>query len=334
MRHVYGGSPSSYSSRMEPAKDRKHRSHLRRRALANNVLITDNDIRDIFEPLSRHAQLTTRQLVAFGSRHPILTKARLGTLWHATEGQRSHWLHRLNEDVLFANHLSVDDMHRLGSEAEALLRAKEIIPPGEWVANSRIGGNSAAPSRIFRLAHDHMASDIAINIEIGARAAGAPYCSHVHILQAAPPETRMQPKPLKIPVEVDGRQSFVEPDALFSIRGRNYALEADKATESIKAVIVPKILAYREIVSAGIIDEYLGIDNLRVLFATTSEARMRNIMQELALIAKHGKSTLFCFRAESGFGDFLKTPAPTGRLFNAPWRRVGYPDLVIAEPEN
>jgi hypothetical protein len=134
-------------------------------------------------------------------------------------------------------------------------------------------------------------------------------------------------------VEVDARQTFVEPDALFSISGRNYALEADKGTESIKAVIVPKILAYREIVSAGLIDEYLGIDNLRVLFATTSEARMRNIMQELALIAKHGKSTLFCFRAESGFGDFLKTPAPTGRLFSAPWRRVGYPDLVIAEPE-
>ena len=51
--------------------DRKRRSHLNRRAIAKGIQITDNDIRDIFEPLSRHAQLTTRQLVAFGLR-PIL----------------------------------------------------------------------------------------------------------------------------------------------------------------------------------------------------------------------------------------------------------------------
>ncbi|WP_227967427.1 replication-relaxation family protein [Methylocystis sp. WRRC1] len=292
--------------------------------------ITDNDIRDIFEPLSRHAQLTTRQLVAFGARHPILTKARLGALWHGTAGQRSHWLHRLSEDILLANHLSVDDMHRLGADAEALLRAKGIIPSEDWVANSRIGGNSTTPSRIIRLAHDHMASDIALDIEIGARAVGAPYKSHIDILRAAPAMTRAQPKPLKIPVELNGRHTLVEPDALFAIGDRHYALEADKATESIKGVIVPKILAYREIVAAGIIDDHLGINNLCVLFATTSEARMKNVMQELALIAKNGRSTMFGFRAEPGFGDFMKTPAPTGRLFAAPWKRVGHDDLILA----
>jgi hypothetical protein len=315
---------------MEPAIDHKRRSHLNRRAMARGVQITDNDIRDIFEPLSRHAQLTTRQLVAFGARHPNLTKARLGALWHRTEGQRSHWLHRLNEDVLFANHLYVEDMHRLGSDGEALLCAKEIIPSEDWVANSRIGGNSASPSRIIRLAHDHMASDIALDIEIGARAADAPYKTHIDILRVAPGATRAQPKPLKIPVELDGRHTFVEPDALFSIAGRNYALEADKGTESIKAVIVPKILAYREIVAAGVIDDHLSVDNLCVLFATTNETRMKNVMDELALIARNGKSTMFGFRAERGFGDFLRTPAPSGRLFTAPWKRVGHDDLILA----
>lgn len=298
--------------------------------MQKGIQITDNDIRDIFEPLSRHAQLTTRQLVAFGLRHPVITKARLGELWHATEGQRSHWLHRLNEDVLFANHLYVEDMHRLGSEAEALLFSKGVIPSAEWVANCRIGGRSTAPSRVIRLAHDHMASDIAIDIEIGARARAIPFKSHIEILQQAPAPTRSEKKPLKIPVTVNGQRTFVEPDAMFGIGKRNYALEADKGTESIKAVIVPKIVAYREIVAAAIIDDHLGIDNLTVLFATTSEMRMRNIMDELASIARNGKSTMFAFRAETLFGDFLRTPAPTGRLATAPWRRVGHDDLILA----
>lgn len=301
--------------------------------MTKGVQITENDLRDIFEPLARHAQLTTRQLVAFGARNPIITKARLGELWHGTEGQASHWLHRLNEDVLFANHLYVEDMHRIGREAEAMLIAKDIIPSDDWVANSRIGGKSTSPSRIIRLSHDHMASHIALDIEIGARKAIAPFKSHVDILRAAPGMTQSKKKPLKIPVEVSGDHTFIEPDALFAIGTRTYALEADKGTESIKAVIVPKILAYREIVAAGIIDDHLGIDNLTVLFATTSEMRMKNIMDELARIARNGRSTMFAFRAETGFGDFLRTPAPTGRLFAGRWQRVGHEDLILADAQ-
>jgi protein involved in plasmid replication-relaxation len=316
---------------MDPATDRSRRSHLARQVKAKRVRITDADIRDIFEPLARHRRLTTRQLVALGARYPTITKARLGALWHGTEGERSHWLHRVNEDILFANHLTVEDMHRLGQEAEALLIHKQIIPAEEWVANSRIGGASAAPSKIMRLAHDHMASEIALDIEIGARKAGVPFRTHIDILRDAPLSTRMLNKPLKIPVSLNGQRTFVEPDALFGVNGRNFALEADKGTESVKGVIVPKILAYREIVAAGIIDDHLGIDNLWVLFATTSEKRMRNVMDELASIARNGKSTMFGFRADAVFRGFLKSPPPTGALFTSPWARVGHPDLILAE---
>ena len=317
---------------METAPAKKRRSHLARKVPSKHIRITDADIRDIFEPLARHRRLTTRQLVAFGARHPVLTKARLGLLWHGTEGERSHWLHRANEETVFANHLTVEDLHGLGEEAEALLVEKGIIPAEEWVANSRIGGRSTMPSKIIRLAHDHMASDITLDIEIGARAAGAPFRTHLDILNDAPASTRLQKKPLKIPLMLDGVRTVIEPDALFSVHGRVFALEADKGTESIKAVIVPKILAYREIVAAGIIDDYLGVDNLRVLFATTSAKRMRHMMDELEKIASNGKSTMFGFRVDEAFGDFLKAPSPTGRLISAPWERVGHPDLILADP--
>jgi hypothetical protein len=315
---------------LEPHLDTKRRSHLIRRTPMKGVQITGNDIRDIFEPLARYAQLTTRQLVAFGSRHPVITKARLGELWHATQDRPSHWLHRLNEDLRLANHLFVDDMHRLGDEALALLQSSSIIPAEDWVLNSRIGGRSLAPSRVMRLVHNHMTSDIMIDIEIGARNAGLPFRNHLPLLMAAPERTRDTKTPLKIPVTIEGRLTLIEPDGIFSIAGQHYALEADRGTESIASVIVPKILAYREIVADHVIDDHLGIDNLRVLFATTSVKRMQNMMRELKRIAANGRSAMFAFRTETRFGEFLRTPPPTGRLAHAPWARVGCDDFVLA----
>jgi len=330
MRHVYSVGVADHLPSMIETTSRKHRSHLHRNALDKQVRITDGDVRDIFEPLARYSQLTTRQLVAFGERHPVITKARLGELWHTTAGDKSHWLRRLNEEIVFANHLIVEDMHALGDEAAALLQARGIIPAEPWVEATRVGGHSRAPSRVIRLAHDHMACDILIDIEIGARKANAPFRSHIDILNAAPEETRAQPKPLQIPVTLGTHKTFVEPDALFAIGDRVLAIEADRGTESIARVIVPKILAYREIVSAGVIDDWLGVDNLTVLFATDSEARMRYIMKELAKIARNNRSVMFGFRAERELRDFLRAAPPSGRLFETPWKRVGYEDLVLA----
>ena len=182
--------------------------------------------------------------------HPTIRRVRRassdhhqGAAWRALarhRGQRSHWLHRVNEDILFANHLTVEDMHRLGEEAEALLRAKQIIPPEEWIANTRIGGKSASPSNIIRLAHDHMASNIALDIEIGARGRESP--SKATLTSYATRRMRQRAsEAAQNSRHVNGHHTFVEPDALFVIGNRNYALEADKGTESIKRVIVTKI---------------------------------------------------------------------------------------------
>lgn len=316
---------------MKPETTRKRRSHLKREALDRGIRVTDADIRDIFEPLARYAQLTTRQLIAFGARHPVITRARLGELWHMTAGRSSHWLRRLNEDVVFADHLVVEDMHALGLEAECLLQIRGVIPPKPWVAACRVGSNSKAPSRIYRLAHDHMVCDLLIDIEIGARQAGAPFRNHVDLVGSAPAATRAEKRPIRLPVTLDHRRTFVEPDALFAIGRRVFALEADRGTESITKVIVPKFLAYREIVAAGVIDDWFGIDNLTVLFATPSGARLRSMTGELAHIAKGGRSVMFGFRAEPGMGDFLRAAPPSGRLFTARWRRVGHEDLVLAD---
>ena len=94
-----------------------------------------------------------------------------------------------------------------------------------------------------------------------------------------------------------------------------FAIEADTGSESIEAVIKPKIRAYREIVASGMIDDHFGIDNLRVLFVTTNEKRMRNMMAAVASIARDGRSTMFGFACRPDLGQLAGAPAPDGRMF-------------------
>ena len=303
---------------METSTLRRNRPRSQPTPSGKRTAITDNDIFGIFEPLSRHAQLTTKQIVAFDRRYESKTRNRLTDLYH----EEGHWLERLSESIKFANSLFVDEMYRLGKDAEDLLASRGIIPAEDWARARRIGGSSTAPSRILRLAHDHMASQIALDIEIGARAAPhVRFRNHIEIISASPARTQTFPNPLNVPVPlIANAPRWIEPDAFFAIGERFFALEADMGTESIDAVIKPKIRAYRQIVATGTIDDHFGVDNLAVLFVTTNEKRMRNMMKAVELIARNGRSTMFCFACGPDLGQFMRAPVPDGRMFREPWR--------------
>jgi len=100
-------------------------------------------------------------------------------------------------------------------------------------------------------------------------------------------------------------------------------------TESIEAIIKPKIRAYREIVASRAIDDQFGIDNLKVLFVTTNEKRLRNMMAAVASIAREGRSTMFGFACRPDLADFMRAASPTGGVFAERWRRAGHDDLLI-----
>jgi hypothetical protein len=102
------------------------------------------------------------------------------------------------------------------------------------------------------------------------------------------------------------RHAHLEPDALFAIGEHYFALEADMGTESIQAVIKAKIRAYRQIVATGTIDDHFGIDNLAVLFVTTNEKRMRNMMKAVESIARNGRSTMFGFACRPDLVGFMR----------------------------
>jgi hypothetical protein len=312
---------------METPTPRKRRPRSQPTPSGKRNTITDHDIFGIFEPLSRHAYLTTKQLVAFDRRYASKTRNRLTDLYH----ERGEWLVRLSERLKFANALFVDEMYQLGKDAEGALRSRGIIPSEDWVRVVRIGGNSTAPSRILRLAHDHMASQVALDIEIGAReVSNIHFRNHIEIIAASPARTRVLPNPLSVPVPpIADAPRWIEPDALFAIDNRFFALEVDMGSESIEAIIKPKIRAYREIVASRTIDRHFGVDNLRVLFVTTNEKRMRNMMRAVESIARNGRSTMFLFASRPDLGQFTRTPAPDGRMFRDPWRRVGHDDYRL-----
>jgi len=314
---------------MQPSSQRKNRPRSTPTPSGKRTTITEHDIFGIFEPLSRHAQLTTKQLVAFDRRYASKTRNRLTDLFH----EEGAWLERLSEEIKFANFLFMDEMYRLGDDARALLEARGVTPPHPWVRTTRIGGNSTTPSRIIRLAHDHMASEIALDIEIGARATPEMnFRNHIQIIEAAPKRTRTFPNPLRIAVpQIPGAPKWIEPDALFAINDRYFAIEADMGTESIETIIKSKIVAYREIIASYVIDEHFGIDNLRVLFVTTGEARMRNMMAAVADIADQGRSRMFGFACRPDLGDLARAPAPTGGMFAHPWERVGHDPLQLGK---
>jgi hypothetical protein len=311
---------------METPPARKNRSRSQPTPIGRQTLITDNDIFGIFEPLSRHAQLTTKQLVAFDPRYASTTRNRLTDIYHA-EGK---WLVRLSETLRLANFLIAEEMHSLGRDAEDLLKMRGIIPSDDWVRMSRVGGNSKAPSRIFRLAHDHMASHIALDIEIGARAAKRRFRNHIEIINNAPERTQRFPKPIRVLVPpIPAAPKWIEPDALIGIDDRYFAIEADTGSESIEGVIKPKIRAYREIIASGMIDDHYGVDNLRVLFVTTNEKRMRNMIAAVASIAREGRSRIFGFACRPDLGALAGAPAPDGRMFAQSWARAGQDDMRL-----
>ncbi|MEQ1934741.1 MAG: hypothetical protein ABL962_12850, partial [Fimbriimonadaceae bacterium] len=69
---------------------------------------------------------------------------------------------------------------------------------------------------------------------------------------------------------------------------------------------------------------HLGIDlDLMVMHVTTTEARMRNLM-ELG-----GNSTVHLYGLVAGLGGFERAPQPTPQLLSTPWLRRGFKPFAI-----
>jgi hypothetical protein len=144
------------------------------------------------------------------------------------------------------------------------------------------------------------------------------------ILAAAPEATRRLRLPFRWRVEVQEGGTLhhlgVEPDRVFGLRFENeperrrnayFFLEADRGTMPVtrkglgQTSFRRKLLGYRETWRQGLHQTHFGIPNFRVLTVTTSEERVRHLVEECEFLG--GGTRLFAFADQRSLrsGDIL-----------------------------
>lgn len=189
------------------------------------------------------------------------------------------------------------------------------------------------------------------NIDIFAARDGCAYISQEEILKASPNRS------ISISTNLSYRfpEGYTEtsnaptiPDNLFGIQyksGRlNYLLEFDRGTETLRAKhfktkdgqeinsVLKKLLAYKQMLIAGDAQKHFGTDQgFKVLFVTTSEERMKTMLELAGEIYPNGSHNI-CFTWVPGFNPYEKTPTLLPHLWNGPWKRAGKEDFYLSKP--
>lgn len=292
---------------------------MHRTGTGKRLALTARDI-EIFWTLSRHRFLRSTYLYAFvGGESEKRFKERLGDLFH--EG----YLDRPAEQWRFAESRFSPVVHELGRGGREIVSASVMPESVTWLRDG--------PHRQFE--HSLMICEVLASIELVCRNSDRiRFIPWPEILAKAPKSVRFSAKPYQF---VSGEGQSVIPDALFGIEykhdGRKsyrfFALEADRGTMPLirankdQTSYFAKIAAYREIIGCEVHKTQLGIPNLLILTATTSEARMADIIARLYSSA--GDSAAFLFKTMTA--RTLTTPTP--RLLSEPWQRAGRPLLNI-----
>jgi hypothetical protein len=144
------------------------------------------------------------------------------------------------------------------------------------------------------------------------------------VLAGAPPETRRLRLPFRWQVDVrEGEKLhglWVEPDRVLGLRfadapeGRQVAyffLEADRGTMPVarkglgQTSFRRKLLSYRETWRQGLHKAHLGIPNFRVLTVTTSEERVRHLVEACWSLGVGGRLFLFAGKERFSHEDIL-----------------------------
>ncbi|MEM7667901.1 MAG: replication-relaxation family protein [Pseudomonadota bacterium] len=192
--------------------------------------------------------------------------------------------------------------------------------------------------------HRHMVACTTASIELAALA--RPDLSFIpgrEILARATTE-------LRYPVSIldDGGGSITKhliPDALFGLsyhtpegdRFRFFVVECDRATEPATSGNWNRkswrrsLRQYQAYISGGAYRDHLRLTApLLVLNVCTVASRMAKLIDgsERAL----GPVSYQLFQTWESFGPVWRPPQPNPDLLNAPWRRAGRSDLLIAEP--
>jgi hypothetical protein len=293
---------------------------MHRTPTGKRLALTERDI-EIFKLLARYRYLPSTFIHAFvGGRSENRLKERLGDLFH--EG----YIDRPDQQWEFANARHRPAVYESDSGAARTLREVGIT-----VDDRRTFFGETAHRQLL---HSLMICQVLASLDLGVRAdTSLRFIAWPEILGRAPEATRSSGAPFRLPVHTGG---YLIPDGLFGIEYgssnkkayRFFALEADRGTMPVtrsngnQTSYLGKLAAYREIIAERAHKAQWGVSTLVVLTVTTSESRLRDILQKLEA---QGGGAAFLFKAV----DASDLRMPSRQFIFEPWQRAGLPPLGI-----
>ncbi len=195
--------------------------------------------------------------------------------------------------------------------------------------------------------HELMTNELTASFELGARETGARVVTWAEISRSRslPEATRRSPKPFHIPITVTIAGQRIDTriaadGAPFGIErvhnGRLIyffcpGIEADCGTEPVdtsdfaRSSIYKKLVLYLAIEAQGIHRAHYGFPNFYVPIITTTETRMRSMMEVLKRITGGTGSKIFLFKSFPAFTSFERPRPPSGHMLTEDWQRVDCP---------
>jgi hypothetical protein len=138
-------------------------------------------------------------------------------------------------------------------------------------------------------------------------------------------EINADARPFGLQRTIDGKTSYL----FFPGIEADCASEPIDAGDTARSSIAKKLAAYMAIAEQGLHRSHFGFPNFFVPFITTTDARLRTMMQLLdRMTAGRGSKTLL-FKTFPSFTSPDRPPPAGGHMLTEPWQRVGNPPLYL-----
>jgi hypothetical protein len=309
---------------------RKPQPQPRREAIA----LTDRDDA-IFQLIDRHGKLPSNYLYEFTKEHAKHFRYFQDRLTLLTNGVCTHADHfTANDDGHVCRpltYLSRDRAQFLNKDARYQPAIYGLTPEGKRRLEA-LGKASISPERNDPFVHQFMGACFSASLEFEASKHDLRFIGRGEILRhpKCPPATRTLPNPYALPVH-DTDIKHLIPDNLFALKYphpdankgyRFFAVEIDRNTESIYSrrninnTIARKVRAYENILTHRTHQSHLGIPNLTVLFVTTNDQHLENMLDCVRETARNPDQYLF--KAFPTFGEDWRVPREVLPVFE-PW---------------
>jgi hypothetical protein len=290
---------------------------------------TDGDL-PIFQLLNRYRYLPINYIAAYTGRSKRYLNARLDLL----SRKPNKYLNRPEQFRDQPKELSRFLDYELDENGEKFLKSK-----GLYSYEPRFGDK-------ILYAHSRMICEGIVNLEMGARLNG------LDVIWFPEIAARLKEAHHFIPVKIAYQfpkhaetldfEYYNDSNGPFGVRYRDdtarfFSLEAERTTDAYagtlkKTSFLKKFLAVRYIMDNKLYAEAWGLPNLIHLVLCPEQA-MIDARKEIILRETNGKgSPYFAFAIAPTITDADAKLVPDPTLFNRPWQRAGYPDLLLSQP--